>query len=53
MGQTLTNNQEGLSPSTLAIALDVPLVDQTLICHCMALLQQALPKFNQPVESLE
>lgn len=50
MGQALA---QGQGSSSLAVALDVPLADQALLQHRVSLLKQALPKFNQPVDSLE
>jgi len=54
MGTTaVANNELVLQPSSLCITLTVPMADHHLINHRMALLKQALPYLNHPMETLE
>jgi len=49
----LANNAQGYGPPACALTLTVPMADQCLINHRMALLKQVLPALNKPSDSLE
>ncbi len=49
----LANNAQGYGPPPCALTPTVPMADQYLINHCMALLKQVLPALNKPSDSLE